>query len=153
MVSPYRGATSGIDDDFNFYHSQLRITIERAFGMLVQRFGILRKAMPQHIPVQKKMAMVLACMKLHNFLMPDEGIPINIGDAVGAVDTLDKNIFDEDGNPTGLLHGREHFDDVSEADKLAFGTSYTKRIALRRSVYEQGARRPSSSFIRTTATN
>ena len=47
MVSPYKGAKTGVDDDFNFFHSQIRITIERAFGMLVKRFGILRRAMAQ----------------------------------------------------------------------------------------------------------
>ena len=26
---------------FNFYHSQLRISIERAFGIFIRRFGIL----------------------------------------------------------------------------------------------------------------
>jgi hypothetical protein len=29
--------------------------------------------------------------------MPDDGIPNNIGDAVGTVDTQDKTIFDKDG--------------------------------------------------------
>ena len=33
-------------DNYNFYHSQLRIQIECAFGMLVQKWGILRMAMP-----------------------------------------------------------------------------------------------------------
>ena len=64
MVSPYKGAKVGIKDDFNFFHSQVRITIERAFGMLVQRFGLLRRAMSQHIPAKKEMAIVLACCKL-----------------------------------------------------------------------------------------
>ena len=30
-------------DNYNFYHSQLQIKIECAFGILVQRFGYLRK--------------------------------------------------------------------------------------------------------------
>ena len=34
------------EDSYNFYHSQLRIRVECAFGMLVQRWGILRMAMP-----------------------------------------------------------------------------------------------------------
>jgi hypothetical protein len=146
MVSPYRGATRGIDDDFNYYHSQLRITIERAFGMLVQRFGILRKAMPQHIPILKKMSIVMACMKIHNFLMPSDGIPHRMSDALGEVDTSDESLFDENGNPKGLLDGGEHFDDVTENDMIAFGQEYSKRIRMRRRVFELGARRPSSSF-------
>ena len=54
-------------DSYNFYHSQLRITIECAFGMLVHRWGILRKAMPMGITVHKTSVLVVALCKLHNF--------------------------------------------------------------------------------------
>ena len=37
MSVPHKGATHGPKDAFNFYHSQLRIHIECAFGMLVLR--------------------------------------------------------------------------------------------------------------------
>ena len=32
-----------VDDAYNFFLSQLRITVERAFGVLVHRYGILRR--------------------------------------------------------------------------------------------------------------
>ena len=48
MVTPFRSAT-GTKDDFNFFQSQLRINIECAFGMLVHRFGMLRKAFPMGV--------------------------------------------------------------------------------------------------------
>ena len=41
MVTPYPNVSSGGKDDYNFYHSQLRIRVECAFGMLVGRWGIL----------------------------------------------------------------------------------------------------------------
>jgi hypothetical protein len=41
MVTPFKGATCGIQDDFNFYQSQLWITVECCFGMFVNRWGVL----------------------------------------------------------------------------------------------------------------
>ena len=40
MVTPFRSPNTP-KDNYNFYHSQLRINVECAFGMLVQRWGIL----------------------------------------------------------------------------------------------------------------
>jgi DDE superfamily endonuclease len=34
MATPYSGTTGGTKDAYNFYHSQLRIRIECAFGIL-----------------------------------------------------------------------------------------------------------------------
>ena len=77
MVVLFKGASHGEKDSFNFYHSQLRINIECAFGMLVHRWGILRKAMPMGITVRKTSALVLVLCKLHNFCINerDENIP------------------------------------------------------------------------------
>jgi len=38
MVVPFPNVSSGEKDDFNFYHSQVRINIECAFGLLVNRW-------------------------------------------------------------------------------------------------------------------
>ena len=54
MCVPYRNVAAGSnEDDFNFFQSQVRINIECAFGILVHRFGILRKAIPIGIDVKK----------------------------------------------------------------------------------------------------
>ena len=37
MVTPFKAVSSGIKDAYNFYQSQLRINIECAFGVLVNR--------------------------------------------------------------------------------------------------------------------
>jgi hypothetical protein len=68
-VTPFKGATSDPQDDFNYYHSNLRINIERAFGMLVHRWGCLRKPMPMNLGTPKISRIVLALCKLHNFLI------------------------------------------------------------------------------------
>jgi hypothetical protein len=52
-------------DAYNFYFSQLRITVERAFGILVHRFGILRG--PILLSIKKVPMLVMCLMKLHNF--------------------------------------------------------------------------------------
>ena len=46
---------------------QLRIRVECAFRILVQKWAILRTAMPRGIALKKVIALVNALMKLHNF--------------------------------------------------------------------------------------
>ena len=66
MATPIPGhCITGTDDAYNFYHSQVRITIERAFGILVHRWGILRR--PLSISILKVPPLVMCLMKLHNF--------------------------------------------------------------------------------------
>ena len=67
MVTPFRSATSGPKDAFNYFQSSTRITIECAFGMLVHRWGILRKPFPMGVSLKKTSAVVMCLCKLHNF--------------------------------------------------------------------------------------
>ena len=67
MVVPFRNVSRGSKDAFNFFQSQLRINIECAFGILVHRWGLLRKPIPVNISVSKSASLVLALCKLHNF--------------------------------------------------------------------------------------
>ena len=70
MVTPYQRCGSGTaEDNFNFFQSQVRITIECAFGVLVQRWGILRTPAPQQFSIKKVCDMVFALCQLHNFLI------------------------------------------------------------------------------------
>ena len=50
---PFKAVSSGIKDAYNVYHSQLRINIECAFDMLVNRWGILRSPLPVNISLKK----------------------------------------------------------------------------------------------------
>ena len=59
-------------DGYNFYHSQLRITIEGAFAWLTQVWGMLRKQMPKKYSIKKIMAIVSCLCRLHNFLIDDK---------------------------------------------------------------------------------
>lgn len=74
LIVPFPGAAlRDHEDAFNFYLSQLRITIERAFGMLVQRWGIFWKKLKFDIPFCCEI--IHACVRLHNFCIR-RGMPI-----------------------------------------------------------------------------
>jgi len=66
IATPHLNTNSVPKDNYNFYHSQLHIRIECAFGMFVQRWGILRMA-PNGMMMKKTIALVNALAKLHNF--------------------------------------------------------------------------------------
>jgi hypothetical protein len=61
MATPYKGVFgAGISDKYNFFHSQLRINIECAFGMLTRRWGILRRPLPVVMGIKKQKLLVQA---------------------------------------------------------------------------------------------
>ena len=125
MATPLRGMRAGHEDAYNFYLSQLRITIERAFGVFVHRWAILRA--PLVCPIAKVPPLVEALIRLHNFCIdegekknPDvrrknrnkiqrnaENSPINpVGEDACVVE------LDELGRPTSLLGHGHHFTDA-----------------------------------------
>lgn len=53
------------DTHYNFYLSQLRITIEQSFGILVRRWGVLWR--PMECKFNKTPHVAMCCMRLHNF--------------------------------------------------------------------------------------
>lgn len=69
LVTPFRGSTGKVaeKDNFNFYHSQLRIQVECTFGMMVHRWGVLRRPISRTIGLIGACDMVLALCRLHNF--------------------------------------------------------------------------------------
>jgi DDE superfamily endonuclease len=67
FISPYKSVSSGTKDDFNFYHSQLRIKIECAFGQLVSRWGILRRPLPCKMGIMKATHLTKCLCRLHNY--------------------------------------------------------------------------------------
>ncbi len=72
MATPYPNiGTDMTKDAYNFFHSQLRITIEGAFGLLTQRWGYLRKQAPKKYTIKKNIAAVSAMCRIHNFLIED----------------------------------------------------------------------------------
>ena len=67
MTVPYPMISSGPKDAYNFYHSQVRINIECAFGIPVNRWCILKMPLSAKILIVRINAMVCCLCKLHNF--------------------------------------------------------------------------------------
>ena len=69
MLVPFPGQNLHIThpelETFNFYQSQMRITIECTFGVFVRRWGILWKSMEYNLDFQFEI--IHACCRLHNF--------------------------------------------------------------------------------------
>ncbi|KAL7483072.1 hypothetical protein ACHAW6_008724 [Cyclotella cf. meneghiniana] len=66
MATPVPGVHISDDDDaYNFYLSQVQITIERAFGILVHCWGILWQ--PMSMSTLKVPVIVICLMRPHNF--------------------------------------------------------------------------------------
>lgn len=115
MVTPFKAVSSGPKDSFNYYQSQVRIAIECAFGILVHKWGILRKPIPVNISVQRTTALVNALCKLHNYCI-DAQDDINSESQNVAQDELNiavgggiplEHVQDNPHRPSQLLDGNE----------------------------------------------
>jgi len=69
VVAPFTGsfAPGTLHDTYNFIHSSHRTAIERCFGCLVRRWGILWR--PLKFPHGANVAIVFALCRLHNICM------------------------------------------------------------------------------------
>jgi hypothetical protein len=125
MATPYKGVSgAGVTDAYNFFHSQLRINIECAFGMLTRRWGILRKPLPSVIGVKKQILLVYALCKLHNYVIDARTAVVDATlEDLQLVPRDELNILNEGRihivatedntreTPQELLHAGEHFED------------------------------------------
>ena len=109
--------------DFNFYQSRTMITIERAFGVLTARWGILRRQMT--CSLQHARATVQCCMRLHNICIYNpEFDPIRKGKEKEVQDDVDRFrlVRQSDGLAVALTaaqrKGRNRAVDVSVREEL-----------------------------------
>jgi hypothetical protein len=124
MVTPYSGTKGGTKDAYDFYHSQLRINIECAFGQFIHQWGILWSLIPQNITLKKTIALVVSLTKLHNSCTEEADIAVEatVGDCFsnrnnGSV----RMVFSDDADmdvPEGLLYGGHHQDDMHSNSSL-----------------------------------
>ena len=160
MATPYLSANE-LQDTYNFFHSQLRIRVECAFGMFTERWGLLRRILPKHISVKKTVALVTCLAKLHNFCIderdnhdtiyaPDEAyIELHGAVPMQAVQHAGHQLI-----PVQLLGAGDHFDDVT-ADgrrrRLRIGRHNAKESLPRQKMLEQvshlGVTRPRSDLV------
>ena len=127
MATPYpNNNTYTVDkDNYNFFHSQVRIAIECAFGILLQRFALLRRKLPQQFTIRKTMALVSCLCRVHNFLIErrlqqnpnvdHENVPDLLAQDELELVVDGAALLRREGNeaaaPEQLLGGGEHFDD------------------------------------------
>lgn len=72
LIVPVAGAAKDTpEDNFNYFHSAYRCTIERAFGVLVRRWGVLWRALPYSMPMNT--AIIRTCVRLHNLCAERHG--------------------------------------------------------------------------------
>ena len=164
MATPYPGHITQEEDNYNFFHSQLRIISECSFGRLIMRWGFLQKKAPQHFTIGKIIATVLCLCRLHNFCTDAsiarreridpaqaidedvEEIRLNGGIAVPRqyVVEIQREIF----RPNHLLDGGMHHEMVQrhnrrteERRRQREGEPMPREI-LKAHVTERGMRRP-----------
>ena len=138
MATPYSGGSLTIAKDaYNFYHSQLRIQIECAFGKFSQRWGILWSALPKKFTVKKSVVLVFALAKPHNFCInhrePIEALPAQDTshiEQVGGV-PLVADVETNMNLPRQLMGSGEHFDDFDRNERRRYQRRF-RGIALPR---------------------
>ena len=169
MATPYSNVsgnpTKKSEDNYNFYHSQLRIRVECVFGMLSARWGILRTALHSKYTVTKSIGLVFALARLHNFCLDERGT--RQGESPMATDPLldidqEHMMNDDDGYvemefsnvhnmsmPTSLMDVGHHFDDVPRSlrrSRRKLSEEDLPRTKLHDKVCRMHARRPTSSI-------
>ncbi len=90
VLSPWPGRGLGHwKDSFNYHLSSMRQCIERAFGILTQRWGILWR--PLRCRFDKRTLVVTICAKLHNFCIEQSDVESNL-----LMQRLTEDILEED---------------------------------------------------------
>ena len=141
MATPFTGATAGSVDAYNFYHSQLRIRVECAFGMLTERWAILRTAIPRNTPVRKTIAIVCALAKLHNFCIeqvdeechtipPEMSVDSIRHEILGAVPLVLDGSHDQ-AVPIQLIGAGHHLDDYPRNNRRAHARQFQGHVLPR----------------------
>ena len=151
MIAPFRNATANsIEDDFNYYQSQVRINIECAFGILTQRWGVLRKPIQSSIGMRKVTALTSCLCRLHNFCIDENQRlePLMSRDAAiiatGAHVSTTAEEDEMNRAPQDLMGGGEHFDDLGRYTRRTMEQTddETPRHAAMHQIMELDLHRP-----------
>ena len=137
MTVPFSNA-GGPRDDFNFYHSQVRMNIECTFGIFTSRWRLLKSPLSSKLSVSKVVALVFCLAKLHNFCidqrLAEEPTATNNSPLIPIVPERHHHdpltVFDNENPedpPQDLLHGGAHFDDVDGGRRGAGAAPSTRR--------------------------
>ncbi|KAJ9549302.1 hypothetical protein OSB04_021845 [Centaurea solstitialis] len=106
FLAPYRGQRYHLNEwrnghqpttakeFFNMKHSSARNVIERCFGLLKGRWGILKDN--SYYPIETKNKIIMACCLLHNFIRQE--MEVDPFDIEGDTDEGTGDLGDEDGD-------------------------------------------------------
>ena len=135
FATPFKSVSSGPKDDYNFYHSQLRISIECAFGMLVNRWGILRRALPCAMGLRKSTSLVICLCRMHNYCidcrleskqspmvpapLASDNLEITGNGGIPMLRVEDRDRMN-DCSPEEFLNGGMHHEDTSDNQRRQF---------------------------------
>ncbi|XP_020242787.1 protein ALP1-like [Asparagus officinalis] len=132
FITPYRGsryhlgdfanrttrAYRDTKDKYNHRHAQLRNAVKKAWGILKQRFKILKVAVP--FPYKTQVKIVVACCVLHNFIARHQGNDKYFNMLNGLEMNEDENEVEEEEDPQYMVG----------ADESLRGEQLHNRIAL-----------------------
>ena len=86
--TPYDNALHGTpEDNYNFFHSSARISVECAFGEIDLRWGIFWR--PLQYSLRRNIQIIDACMRLHNFIIDHRPSSLSL-------DNIDRDVFDDE---------------------------------------------------------
>ena len=117
LAIPFQAMSNGPKDSYNFYHLQVRINIECAFGILTNRWRLHKTPLSAKISISRINALISCLCKLHIFCIDNGNArpPERYShDPLTLMDFMDSDEPDdsESPHPLGLLGGGEHFADV-----------------------------------------
>ena len=74
LLKPFQGNRRAdvFEDSFNYHLSSIRVLIENAFGVFIQRWGIFWRTL-RYSPAQST-RIIMACVYLHNYIIDCEGV-------------------------------------------------------------------------------
>ena len=136
-LSPYRGRKlDPWKDSFNYHLSLHRQVVERAFGILIQRWGVFWR--PIRVSFENIPLLIRVCCKLHNFLIERKGPAEVIGIARGDVRSGDiaSPLF-TDGT---CDNGRGRRSDLEECDRRRHMTLRLKNLGIVRPKHSKFSR-------------
>jgi hypothetical protein len=136
VLVPFTGGdrSASDKDTFNYYLSQLRIRIEMAFGLLTNKWRVLRKHLETNL--ENSSRVLEACARLHNFVI-DQDEDDDFGNDPKSVDVI---AMDDSPLAWGYLPTVEPLETIP-------GTS-TVRDAILAHVTRNGYRRPAENVER-----
>jgi hypothetical protein len=135
-LSPFKGRCLDVwRDSFNYHLSLHRQVVERAFGLLVQRWGVFWR--PLRIAFHRIPLLIRVCCKLHNMCIEHFGAGLQVGVARGDIRVGDiASVLYTDG--TGMYRGRRT--DLDNTETRDFLVRRLRRLGIKRPAHSQFSR-------------